>query len=246
MPRLSRSGRLFPLVASILLVAGCQEPSGPKPTDPAPLSTQLPPKHTQVQLVSLDHDIAFSRGAEELSAAQTVGLANFLGTNGIRAGDSVTVAASAGASERRAVVLAALRQYRIAAVSQTDANLPSGVVHIHVDHTVVTVPNCPDWSKPETDEPDNRTSSNLGCATEANLAAMVANPTDLVRPDADGKGDGGELTHGVELYRSGNLSKASSSSSSGGSSSGLSGLSGLGSGGGGGGGGSSGGSGSGQ
>jgi pilus assembly protein CpaD len=213
-----------------------------KPTDPAPKSTQLPPKRAQVQLVSLDHDIAFNRGAEELTAAQIGGLDNFLGTNGIRTGDAVTVAAPAGASERRAVVLAALSQYRIAAISETDAKLPAGVVHVHVDHTVVTVPDCPDWSKPETDEPDNRTSSNLGCATEANLAAMVANPTDLVKPNADAKGDGGELTHGVELYRSGNLSKAASSSSSSGGG-GLSGLSGLGSGGGGGSGGGSSGSG---
>ena len=102
---------------------------------------------------------------------------------------------------------------------------------------MATAPACPDWSKPEADEPDNTTSSNLGCATEANLAAMIANPADLVKPKASTTADGGVLANGVELYRSGKLSK-SIGSNSGYSTSGMSGgTGGSGSGGSGGGGG---------
>lgn len=41
------------------------------------------------------------------------------------------------------------------------------------------VPNCPNWRSAELPE-GSATSSNYGCATNANLAAMVANPEDLI------------------------------------------------------------------
>src|SRR6185437_8259047 len=99
-------------------------------------------------------------------------------------------------------------------------------------------PTCPDWTKPEVDEPNNTPSSNQGCATEANLAAMIANPADLVKPKANNATDGFVLARGVELYRAGNLSKtvgANSGYSASGLSGGGGGSAGGGSGGGGGG-----------
>ena len=138
--------------------------------------------------------------------------------------------ASALAATRRAAVVGELNQFRIDAASETDTKLAADSVRVHADHTVVTAPACPDWTKPEADEPNNTTSSNYGCATEANLAAMIANPADLVKPKENNTADGAALAHGVELYRSGNLSKTLSSSN-GYSTSGLSGTGGSGSGG---------------
>jgi pilus assembly protein CpaD len=209
----------------VLLVAGCNPNPNPELTAPAPLSMQPPPKQIQVQLASFDYEIYFARGAKALTSTQSAGLASFLRTSGIGEGDSVTVEGSGASSlgaAREAAVVAELKRLRIDAVSGTDPKLAADALRVHADHAVATAPTCPDWSKPEPDEPNNTTSSNYGCATAANLAAMIANPADLVKPKENGRADGAVLAQGAELYRSGKLSK-SLASSNGYSSTGLSG-----------------------
>ncbi len=51
----------------------------------------------------------------------------------------------------------------------------------------------------------NVTSRNFGCATAANLAAMVANPQDLVEPRAMDGGNAERAVMGIEAYRTGNV-----------------------------------------
>jgi pilus biogenesis lipoprotein CpaD len=52
-------------------------------------------------------------------------------------------------------------------------------VEIAVDGWAVSLPGCPDWSRDLAQDPLNLPMSNLGCATLANLARMVADPADL-------------------------------------------------------------------
>jgi pilus assembly protein CpaD len=47
-----------------------------------------------------------------------------------------------------------------------------------------TVPNCPNWSDKDLPESEGQ-SSNYGCATALNLAAMIADPNDLIRGRTD-------------------------------------------------------------
>ena len=42
--------------------------------------------------------------------------------------------------------------------------------------------DCPDWSENVGRDPQNMPWPDMGCATQRNLAAMVANPEDLVHP----------------------------------------------------------------
>ena len=49
------------------------------------------------------------------------------------------------------------------------------------------MPGCPDFSRDSSVEYDQNTSSNYGCATNASLAAMIAQPEDLIH----GKGQSG-------------------------------------------------------
>jgi pilus assembly protein CpaD len=221
----------FLMFVGILSLAGCdtQTPMPSEGRGPAEISEQLPPKQTHVELVALDHDVDFARGTRTVTASEVAGLSNFLKDNAVGEGDSVTVAgsntASALTAARRAAVLAELNRLHIHAMPATVTAPVSNAVRVHVDHVVVTAPSCPDWSKAEADNPDNTTSSNFGCATETNLAAMVANPADLAKGRPSGTADGEALARGVELYRSGNLSKTLSANS-GYSTSGLSGTSG--------------------
>jgi hypothetical protein len=88
---------------------------------------------------------------------------------------------------------------------------------------VAVPPVCPDWVAPEANTFTNEPSSNFGCATEANLAHMVANPLDLARGSGKQAADGNLASLRVRQYRTGTISKTleqKSSSSSGGGSSG--------------------------
>lgn len=58
---------------------------------------------------------------------------------------------------------------------------PPGFVRLIVRRTSASVPGCPEWRTQGESNLSGGTSSNFGCATNGNLAAMVANPEDLVR-----------------------------------------------------------------
>lgn len=62
----------------------------------------------------------------------------------------------------------------------TASAVPPGVVRVVVSRNRVAVPNCPNWSVPAQPNYNNRSMSNFGCAVNSNLAAMVANPQDLI------------------------------------------------------------------
>jgi pilus assembly protein CpaD len=84
----------------------------------------------------------------------------------------------------------------------TSGAVPPGAVRVVVSRTVASVPGCPNWSEPSQPNHMNRTMSNYGCAVNANLAAMVANPVDLVHGRAgDGIGDTADTVRAISTYR---------------------------------------------
>ena len=56
------------------------------------------------------------------------------------------------------------------------------------------MPGCPAWGDPGIESPV-RTGTNYGCATNSNLAAMIANPDDLIR-GREASGDGASVVAG--------------------------------------------------
>lgn len=63
----------------------------------------------------------------------------------------------------------------------TAGSVEPGTVRVIVSRMTASVPGCPDWSRAAQPELESATTSNYGCATNSNLAAMVARPEDLVR-----------------------------------------------------------------
>lgn len=84
----------------------------------------------------------------------------------------------------------------------TDGPVPPGTARIVITRMKATVPGCPDFTRENKPEFNSNTSSNLGCAINANLAAMVANPADLVRgqPGAD-TNDNMASSKAIDTYR---------------------------------------------
>lgn len=65
---------------------------------------------------------------------------------------------------------------------------PYGSVRVVVRRATASVPGCPDWQIKQENTMSGGTSSNFGCATNSNIAAMVANPEDLVRGQTESNG----------------------------------------------------------
>lgn len=96
----------------------------------------------------------------------------------------------------------------------TEGATSPGVARVVVTRSTASVPNCPNWSAQSDSNPNNATSPGYGCAVNGNLAAMIANPEDLLRGqrgsgetvvmsstkaitayrDADPTGDGNRVT----------------------------------------------------
>lgn len=62
----------------------------------------------------------------------------------------------------------------------TAGSVQPGTVRVVVSRTRASVPGCPNWDRPPEPDYDNQQMSNYGCAVNGNLAAMVADPQDLV------------------------------------------------------------------
>ncbi|WP_404370855.1 CpaD family pilus assembly protein [Sphingomonas sp. MMS24-J45] len=84
----------------------------------------------------------------------------------------------------------------------TNAPVVPGTVRVVVSRMKASVPSCPDFSRVRGPDFEGHTGSNQGCAINTNLAAMVANPTDLVRGQT-GNGITDTATSGkaIDMYR---------------------------------------------
>jgi pilus assembly protein CpaD len=78
-----------------------------------------------------------------------------------------------------------------------------GGARVIVSRLKAAVPTCPNWKGSGEPNFSNKSSSNYGCATNSNIAAMIADPEDLVRGrGATGTTDVNSSSKGVVLYRS--------------------------------------------
>ena len=83
----------------------------------------------------------------------------------------------------------------------TEGNIPAGLMRVVVTRTSASVPGCPDFTDRSHTDFQARTSANYGCGTNSTLAAMIANPEDLVRGEnAEGE-DQTRASKAIRAYR---------------------------------------------
>lgn len=63
----------------------------------------------------------------------------------------------------------------------TAGQIAPGTARIVVTRSTASVPNCPNWEKPNDANFNSSNHPNYGCAVNSNMAAMVSDPEDLVR-----------------------------------------------------------------
>lgn len=158
----------------------------------------------------------------DMQPGETDRLAGWLASLRLSYGDHVAVDGGPGSYAARDAVAREVSRYGLLLDDHapvTAAPLTPGTVRVVVTRYQASVPGCPDWSRQAEYNFDSHTSSDFGCATNANLAAMVASPVDLVRgqPGTDTV-DPSISYKAVETYRAakptgaGGLQSATSSS----------------------------------
>jgi pilus assembly protein CpaD len=133
-------------------------------------------------------------------------VAGWMASMKLRYGDHVSIDDANGGLVARKQVAAIAARYGILLDERapiTNAPLTTGTVRVVISRTSASVPGCPDYSRNGSSEFQGSTTSNFGCATNANLAAMVADPLDLVRgqPGADSFVDNRASDRAVDAYR---------------------------------------------
>lgn len=79
-------------------------------------------------------------------------------------------------------------------------------------HYVATPSACGNWAGMRARDYANLRSPNFGCATQNNIAAMVADPRDLVEPAGDAPPDSEARIRGVRSYREGEVTSSETDS----------------------------------
>ena len=77
-----------------------------------------------------------------------------------------------------------------------------GTVRVVVSRTRASVPGCPNWREESQPNFGNHSMSNFGCAVNGNMAAMIADPNDLVwGREGDSYGDALTSSRAINSYR---------------------------------------------
>ncbi|MEO1045635.1 MAG: CpaD family pilus assembly protein [Pseudomonadota bacterium] len=139
-----------------------------------------------------------------LPVSEQAKLAQWFETMGLGYGDRIAIDNPSGNRAVRSVVETAAAKYGLL-VSEgapiTGGTIAPGDVRIVVSRSAARVDGCPDWSSVSETNFNNATSSNFGCASNSNLASMVADPEDLVRGQGDGSSDTATGTKAIDTLR---------------------------------------------
>lgn len=135
-----------------------------------------------IQRTDYVYDVAASGGLEHADVSR---LSGWFEAMKLGYGDRVSIDTSSAGDTRAArdTVGALAARYGLLldeTAPVTAGEIAPGNVRIVVSRIKATVPGCPDWSRAAQPDMTGHASSNYGCATNANLAAMIANPEDLV------------------------------------------------------------------
>lgn len=162
-------------------LAGCASgPSGPVTArnNPSLYSVHQPVVQRQDYVLDLD------ASGDNLSVTERARLAAWFDTIELRYGDTLYVEEprdypSPGARADVARIVAEYGMLLHTGAPVVAGSTGPGMIRVIASRATASVPSCPNWGEAQI-APSVATSANYGCATNSNLAAMIANPNDLV------------------------------------------------------------------
>ncbi|MXP25726.1 pilus assembly protein CpaD [Altererythrobacter indicus] len=135
-----------------------------------------------------NYAIDLRRNGNGLPEQEQQRLAGWFAAMELGYGDRISVTDPAGGGRVASDVAQLAARYGLQLSPPSPADLQPvepGLVRVTLARSTASVPGCPDWQESYSTHFGNETANNFGCATNANLAAMVADPEDLVRGASD-------------------------------------------------------------
>lgn len=180
-------------------------------------------KRNEVQMVKIPYMVTFDAESANLSGDSVARLDTFLMRSDVSYGDELSM----DFPLNRDGDLSEISQKRMAFMSkhlkERGLHLSSEVTpygmspmanqaRFLISRYVVTPPTCGNWSQPSTGNYGNAGLQEMGCANQANLGLMVANPRDLIVGAANGAPDTENSAKAVHTFRAKPQTKLSKNS----------------------------------
>jgi len=192
-----RNGSLVLTLGAMLAVTAC---NGPTASNRSLESVHQP----IVSLQNLTIDLTTTNG--DLPPSEQARLDGWFDAMGVGYGDRLSIDDSGGYGndQARATIASVISRRGLmmtAATPITVGQIAPTSIRVVIVRSTASVPGCPDWSSRSAIDFTTGTSSNYGCATNANLAAMVADPQDLVKGQAGALNDPLTASKAIGVYR---------------------------------------------
>jgi len=160
-------------------------------------------KQPVVERTNYTFDVQTDR--EGLSIPEQQRLAGWFEAMDLRYGDRLTIEDPMMSPATKEAIAALASRYGILVsdgAPVTTGYVQPGAARVVLTRSSASVPGCPDWSVKSDMNYTNGTYPGYGCAINGNLAAMVADPEDLVSGD-EGSGETyvRRSSQAVEAYR---------------------------------------------
>jgi pilus assembly protein CpaD len=153
-----------------------------------------------------DYVFDLAGGGSGVAGSELERLAAWFDTLGLGYGDRIMLDTGSYYDRRARQDIAALAADYGLLLSEgypvTQGTVQPGSVRVIVSRSVASVPGCPNWTEAPELGNRNTTGSNYGCAVNSNLAAMIADPNDLVLGQTRSRGgDGNTASKAIKVYR---------------------------------------------
>ncbi|MET0375958.1 MAG: CpaD family pilus assembly lipoprotein [Rhizorhabdus sp.] len=123
---------------------------------------------------------------------------------GLSYGDRISIDGNGGATGSNKDVATIVGNYGLfvsPGAPVTEGSIAPGYARIIVSRATASVSGCPDYSQASQPNFTAASSSNYGCAINSTLAAMVANPEDLVRGREAGTPSAETAAKAIKIWR---------------------------------------------
>ena len=191
-------------ISAALLIAGTLSACGPETNRLTPVSN--PSLYSVNQPVVQRSDFVFDLAAAGggVPSSERARLADWFDSLDLRYGDRVYITDQGYSDPRsRDDIADVAADYGLLLSEGAPFSVGSaapGMLRVIVSRTGATVPGCPIWEDQMVGAPET-TSTNFGCATNSNLANMIADPNDLVRGQTGDMMRDVQGSKAVKLYR---------------------------------------------
>lgn len=173
--------RVFTVIVALAALASCDWEPAQFVTDAKLDNNDKFRTGNRVDLVQYNHTVKFSCPGARAPKRELKRLDAFFKGIQLKYGDELTL--RGGTKARRRFLTAYIRRTGMPITVRSEPDNPSrkktGSIALLVERYVVTPPACPNWSNFDGNEQRNMPGSQYGCATDAALGYMIANPKDL-------------------------------------------------------------------